>query len=103
MRREHAMYATMSRRTRNEARAKEVREQGDREYLPKLRRAPGFVARYLIADGAENEMVQIWESKAHADAFKGEREAWGHTLDEHGIRLVSEGGGEVISHNTPEK
>jgi len=103
MRKEHAMYATMGRRTRNEARAKEVREQGEREYLPKLRRAPGFVASYLIADGADNVGVQIWESKAHADAFKGEGEAWGRTLDEHGIRLVSAGGGEVIGHNTPEK
>jgi len=72
MRREHAMYATVSRRTRNEARAKEIGEQGEREYLPKLRRAPGFVASYLIADGADNEVVAIWESKAHADAFKGE-------------------------------
>lgn len=97
------MYATMARRTRNEARAKEVTESANRDYLPKLRHAPGFVTGYLIADGADNVAVQIWESKAHADAFKGEREAWGRTLDEHGIRLVSAGGGEVITHNTPEK
>jgi len=103
MRREHAMYATKIRRTRNEARAKEVGDLGQREFVPKLRRAPGFVASYLIADGAENEMVAIWESKAHADAFQGEREAWGRTLDEHGMRHVSAGGGEVLSHNTPEK
>jgi len=103
MRKEHAMYATMGRRTRNEARAKEVREQAQREFFPKLRRAPGFVASYLIADGADNVGVVLWESKAHADAFKGEAEAWGRTLDEHGIRLVSAGGGEVTTHNTPEK
>ncbi len=97
------MYATVGRRTRNEARAKEVRERGDREYAPKIRRAPGFVASYVIEDGAENLAVAIWESKAHADAFKGEREAWSRTLDEHGIRVVSMGGGEVVSHNTAEK
>jgi len=97
------MYATMTRRTRNEARAKEVSAQGERGYLPKLRRAPGFVTSYLIADGADNVGVVIWESKAHADAFKGEREAWGRTLDEHGARLVSAGGGEVIGHHSPEK
>ncbi len=97
------MYATLGRRTRNEARSKEVRELGEREYTPKLRQAPGFVTSYLIADGAENVGVQIWESKAHADAFKREGEAWGRTLDEHGIPLVSAGGGEVINHITPQK
>ncbi len=97
------MYARMSRRTRNEPRAKEVREHDEREYLPKLRRAPGFVAGYLIADGADNVGVQIWESKAHADAFKDVQEAWGRTQDEHGIRLVSAWGGEVIGHSSPEK
>ncbi len=97
------MYATIGRRTRNEARSKEVTEQAQREYFPKLRRAPGFVASYLIADGEENVGVFIWESKAHADAWKGEAEAWERTLGEHGIRLVSAGGGEVRTHNTPEK
>lgn len=37
------------------------------------------------------DFAGIWESKARADAFKGEREAWGRTLDEHGIRFVSAG------------
>ncbi len=61
------------------------------------------MASYLIADGEENVGVVLWESKAHADAFKGEAEAWEGTLKENGIRLVSAGGGEVRIHNTPEK
>ncbi len=97
------MYATMARRTRNEARAKEIRELSEREHSSKLRRAPGFVASYLIADGAENVWFGIWESKAHADAFQGEEEAWGRMLDERDVPLVSAGSGEVLAHTTPEK
>ncbi len=97
------MYATESHRKRNDARRPETTEQLEREFLPKLRRAPGFVTMYLIDEGPETLAVTIWESKAQAEAFRKEGEGWSQTLTEHGHQMVRGGGGEVVTHVTPQK
>ncbi len=97
------MYATVNQRKRNDARRQETREQGEREFLPKLRRAPGFVTMYLIEEQTETLAVAIWESKAQADAFRKDGEDWRQTLTEHGHQMVRSGGGEVVTHVTPQK
>ncbi len=99
------MYAHVARRKINEARRQESREYGEREFLPKLRGAPGFVTMYLIDEGDADLVVVIWESKAQAQAFgkEKEREAWKQTLVEHGHQTLHSGGGEVIGHVTPQQ
>lgn len=98
------MYATENHRKRNDAKRQETTEQLERDFLPKLRLAPGFVTMYLIDEGTESLAVVIWESKAQAEAFrKKEGEGWSQTLTEHGHQIVRSGGGEVVRHVTPQK
>ncbi len=97
------MYATVTQRKMNDARRQETREQAEREFFPKLRQAPGFVTMYLIDEGTENLAVVIWESKAQAEAFRKEGEGWGQTLAEHGHQTLRSGGGEVVTHVTPQQ
>ncbi len=97
------MYATVTQRQVNDARRQETREGAEREFFPKLRRAPGFVTMYLIDEEGAHLAVVIWESKAHADAFRAEEEGWMQTLVEHGHRTLRSGGGEVVTHVTPQQ
>ncbi len=96
------MYAMVTQRKRNEAKRQETSQQAEREFFPKLRRAPGFVTMYLIEEGTETLAVVIWESKAQADAFRKEGEGWSQTLTEHGHQPLRSGGGEVVTHVTPQ-
>ncbi len=97
------MYAMVTQRKRNQAKRQETHQQLEREFLPKLRRAPGFVTMYLIEEETETLAVMLWESKAQAEAFRKEGEGWVKTLEEHGHQLVRRGGGEVVTHVTPQK
>ena len=97
------MYATVGQRKMNEARREDTRQEAEREYSPKLRRAPGFVTMYLIREEDADLTVTIWESKAQADAFGKEREAWNQTTTEHGHQRLRIGGGEVVGHVTPQQ
>ncbi len=95
------MYAMVTRRTMNPARAQETRERAASEFWPKLQQAPGFVSFSLIQgeDGVTTAVV-LWESKAQADAFRGEAAGWSRALDEFGHQLETQGGGEVVQHLT---
>ncbi len=97
------MYATVNQRKMNEAKRQETRQQAEREFFPQLRQAPGFVTMYLIAEEEANLAVVIWESKAQADAFGKVGEGWMKTLEEHGHQMQRSGGGEVVTHVTPQK
>lgn len=97
------MYATVTQVKNNEARLQESGEQADRVFGPKLRRAPGFVTMYMIAEQDGSLVVTIWESKAQADAFGKEQEAWNQTVTEHGHQLLRYDGGEVVRHVTPQQ
>jgi heme-degrading monooxygenase HmoA len=98
------MYANINRRTRNEARVQETMEVAQREFFPKMKRAKGFISFYVIAEeGGNTTAVSFWENKADADAFRGEAEGWGKTLEAHGHHHQSNSGGEVRQHFTAEK
>jgi heme-degrading monooxygenase HmoA len=95
------MYAIVTRRRMNQARAGETRERAITEFIPKLQQAPGFVSFSLIQGGTgSNTAVILWESKTHADAFLEEAETWTRTLDEFGHQLETFEGGEVVQHVT---
>ncbi|MCA1598566.1 MAG: hypothetical protein LC769_06010, partial [Chloroflexi bacterium] len=48
------------------------------EFFPKMQRAPGLVGFYLITDEENgiNTAINVWESKAHAEAFIPEAASW---------------------------
>jgi len=93
------MYAVVTRRRANAARAQETRERARSEFFPKLQRAPGFVSFALVQgeDGATTAVV-LWESQAQAEAFRAEAEAWGRTLDGFGHQVETQSRGEVVEH-----
>jgi hypothetical protein len=96
------MYAIVTRRTLNVARAQETAERAQREFYPKLQQAPGFVSLSLIqAEGGIVVVVLLFESQAHAEAFQGVSSEWVRTLDELGHRLESHDAGDVFQHVTP--
>ncbi len=96
------MYAIVTSRRMNQARADETRERAMTEFFPILQQAPGFVSFSLIqGETGSNTAVILWESKTHADAFQGEAETWTRTLDEFGHQLETFEGGDVVQHLTP--
>ncbi len=96
------MYAIVNRRRINPDRAQETRERAASEFMPKLQRAPGFVSFTLVqGEDGVNTAVIVWEDKAHADAFRAERETWTRALDEMGHRVETHEEGEVLQHVTP--
>lgn len=92
------MYTIVERRKANPARAQETGQQAQREFLPKLQQAPGFVGFYLVEDKEQgvNTAIIVWESKAQADAFQDEAARWMRTLDEHGHQLETSNRGETV-------
>ena len=96
------MYAIVTRRTMNPARRDETRAKATSEFFPTLQQAPGFVSLTLIGgESGANTAVVRWESQAQAEAFRGEGERWGRTLDEHGHRVETYDAGEVMEHIIP--
>ena len=96
------MYAMVTRRRMNQARAEETRERAAREFWPTLQQAPGFVSFSLIAgeDGI-NTSVVLFTSKEQAEAFRGEVTKWFRTMEDLGHHTETQEGGEVIQHLTP--
>ena len=98
------MYATVNRRQANPETQPTTRQRASSELIPKLRQAPGFVAFYVVAgENNMNTAITIWEDRAAADAFQAEAQAWGRVLEEHGHRLESRGGGEVVLQATAQQ
>ncbi len=60
------MYTIVDRRTINRERLQETVGQAQRDFLPKLQAASGFVGFYLVADEAHsiNTAILLFESKA---------------------------------------
>jgi len=99
------MYTMIERRKANQARAQETGQQAQRDFLPKLQQASGFVGFYLVEDKEDgvNTAIIVWESKAQADAFQPEADSWTRTLDAHGHRLETSNRGETIIQVTPQQ
>lgn len=98
------MYAVMTRRKMNLARAQETRERASSEIWPKMQQASGFVSFTLIqGEDGVNTSVILWESKAQADAFREGAKDWFATIEGFGHRVEQEGDGEVIQHLTASK
>jgi hypothetical protein len=96
------MYATIDRRTVNQARLQETGERAERDFFPALRRADGFVDFHVIADAnGENEAVTYWETRAQAEAFQPELDPWLRTLEDLGHGLRSTGGGDIVFQVSP--
>ncbi len=87
---------------RNPAEAAELRRRAEREFLPHLRQAPGFRDYYAIRDDSSGVMhiIAIWESPAHAEAFRAtaEAQAWTQTAQELGAQNEAAYRGEVEGH-----
>ena len=98
------MYAVITRRTADPARAAEARERGPQEYFPQLQQAPGFRDLYLVPgqDGVTTAVV-LWESQAQADAFLPQSQAWMQALEGMGLRSESRTAGEVATHVTAQR
>jgi hypothetical protein len=98
------MYAVVIRRKADPALRGQALARAQSEYFPDLQQAPGFVALYLVAgdDGTTNA-INIWESRAQAEAFQGTMDAWGNTLTELGITEDSRVAGEVIHQLSAQK
>ena len=95
------MYATITRRKADPARQRERGERAEKEFLPRLRKASGFVAFYVVQETPEMTVAFIvWENKAHADAFQEEAADWQQTLEQMGSKLESRSDGEVLLHTT---
>jgi len=92
------MYTMIERRTVNRERLGETMEQAEREFLPKLRVAPGFTGFYLVVDEPHgvNTAIIVWESKAQADAFDAVNSRWMRTLESLGHTLESDNRGETV-------
>jgi quinol monooxygenase YgiN len=99
------MYTIITRRTFDPARFQEMRERGQREFLPKLQQAPGFVGFYLVSDEEQgvNTAISVWENKESADAFQPQADGWMQTLDSLGSRLESMNRGETVIEIMPQK
>ncbi len=96
------MYATIEHRKVNLDRVQETVQQGASDFFPKLEHAPGFLGFYVVAqENGSNAAIALWENRAQAEDFRAEAASWLQTLEEHGHRLESDHGGEVIAHITP--
>jgi quinol monooxygenase YgiN len=98
------MYTMVERRTINRARIQETIQRAQSEFFPKMQRAPGFIGFYLVTDEENgiNTAINVWESKAHAEAFIPEAASWLQTLDELGHTLQSTNRGETMVDLTPQ-
>jgi len=93
------MYAIVTRRRMNPARMEETRALGRSEFFPKMQQAPGFVSFSLIrGEDGVNTAVILFQSKEHAEGFRGEAEAWTRKLDEFGHQFEGQSMGEVVEH-----
>ena len=92
------MYTITERRTVNLERLEETTERARREYFPKLESAPGFVGFYLVADDNSNVFtaINVWDSKAHAEAFDATMGSWLNVLEEYGHHQESANRGETV-------
>ena len=92
------MYTITERRTVNLERLEETTERARSEYFPKLQAAPGFVGFYLVADDKGNifTAINVWESKAHAEAFDATMSSWLKVLEEYGHHQESVNRGETV-------
>ena len=103
-RRAHALYAMIIRRRPHPdpERQWETRQRSDDEFFPQLRRAPGFIACYLVAgdDGLTTAAI-VWEYRAKAEAFQPTLDDWTTTLERLGNWPVSRTAGEVLAAVTP--
>lgn len=92
------MYTVIDRRKVNRERMQETMERAQKEFFPKLRQAAGFVGFYLVADtdNGVNNVIVVWDDKAHADMFVPEADAWQKVLDEMGHKLETENKGETL-------
>ncbi len=99
------MYTIIDRRKANRARVDETVQASQGGATAKLSAASGFVGMYLVEDTEEgvNTQIIMWESKAHADAFKHDTDGWNRTLDAHGHRLESSNRGEAVLSIEPPK
>lgn len=104
-RKEDAMYTTITRRKVTQPSTPETRARAQREYFPKMQQAPGFIGFYLVADEENgiNTAITVWESKAHADAFRGEAEAWSRTLESMGSQAETMNRGETVVEIMPQQ
>lgn len=95
------MYAIVTRRRMNPARAQETRERASSEFWPKVQQTPGFVSFTLVQgeDGVATSVL-LFESEAQADAFREQQAGWSRVLEEYGHRTEGESRGEVIAHVT---
>ena len=99
------MYTEVERRKVNPERLQETVERAQREYFPKLQQAPGFVGFYLVADEANGiyTAVNVWESKAQADAFEAVLSSWQQVLDQYGHVVESDNRGETVVRLEPQQ
>ena len=97
------MYTITERRTVNLERLEETTERARTEYFPKLQAAPGFVGFYLVADDKSNifTAINVWESKAHAEAFDATMSSWLKVLEEYGHNQESVNRGETVVELQP--
>lgn len=72
------MYTMIERRKANPARLQVTMQRGQRDFFPRLQKAPGFTGFSLVADEANDitTAIIVWESKAQADAFDAETRGW---------------------------
>ena len=93
------MYAVVTRRRMNRERMQETRDLARSEFFPKMQQAPGFVSFSLIqGEDGVNTVVVLFQSKEHAEGFRGEAEAWTRKLDEFGHQFEGQSAGEVVEH-----
>ncbi|MHB8647020.1 MAG: antibiotic biosynthesis monooxygenase [Thermomicrobiales bacterium] len=99
------MYTTVVRRRFDPTRVQETRARAEREFFPKLQRAPGFIGFYLVADEEQgvNTAISVWENKESAEAFRSEAETWTRTLESMGNRAESTNRGETVVEIMPQR
>ncbi len=92
------MYTTIERRKFNRETIQETVQRGQREFFPRLQRAPGFVGFFLVTDEEHgiNTAVILWEDRAQGESFMPEAESWRKTLDELGHELLTDNNGETV-------
>ena len=98
------MYTIVERRMVNLERLQETDQRAQSEFFPKLQLAPGFISFSLVADETNgiNVAIQVWESKARADAFEDVYRKWRQALDQHGHIVESDNRGETVITIEPE-
>ena len=99
------MYTIVERRTVNLERLQETDQRAQREFFPKLQQAPGFIGFYLVADETNGitMAIQLWESKARADAFADVYSRWRQVLDQYGHIVESDNRGDTVITIEPQR